>query len=150
MTDPITFSGHSSSIRHVLFANNSQIVISASEDKTIRFWDKNSKQEIKKLDFNSIPISIELSRDSKLLSICYGNYVMFWDMESMNLIKEFKIPTQVLSSTLHPDKSVFVCGGEDFKMYKYDFNNGNELGFPLFYKIFISFSINNELNLYSN
>lgn len=46
----------------------------------------------------------------------------------MNMIKEFKIPTQVLSSTLHPDKSVFVCGGEDFKMYKYDFKDGNEIG----------------------
>ena len=145
-TDPNTFSGHSSSIRHVLFANNSKTLISASEDKTIRFWDQNSKQEIKKLDFNSIPISIELSKDSKLLSICYGSYVMFWDMESMNMIKEFKVPTQVLSSTLHPDKSVFVCGGEDFKMYKYDFHNGNEIGFTSlhisskpFLKLFITF-----------
>ena len=49
-------------------------------------------------------------------------------MDSMTMIKEFKVPTQVLSSTLHPDKSVFVCGGEDFKMYKYDFHNGNEIG----------------------
>ncbi len=69
-----------------------------------------------------------MSRDCKLLSICYGSYVMFWDIDSMNMIKEFKIPTQVLSSTLHPDKSVFVCGGEDFKMYKYDFKDGNEIG----------------------
>lgn len=69
-----------------------------------------------------------MSRDSKLLSICYGSYVMFWDIDSMSMIKEFKIPTQVLSSTLHPDKSVFVCGGEDFKMYKYDFHDGNEIG----------------------
>jgi serine-threonine kinase receptor-associated protein len=111
-----------------LFANDSQTLVSASEDKTIRFWDKDSKQEIKKLDFNTIPYSIELSRDSKLLSICHGNYVMFLDMESMETVKEFKIPTQVLSATLHPDKSVFVCGGEDFKMYKYDYNNGNEIG----------------------
>ncbi len=103
-------------------------MISASDDKTVRFWDRNSKQEMKKLDFNAIPYSIELSRDCKLLSICYGSYVMFWDIDSMNMIKEFKIPTQVLSSTLHPDKSVFVCGGEDFKMYKYDFKDGNEIG----------------------
>ncbi|CAG2121587.1 unnamed protein product, partial [Medioppia subpectinata] len=125
-SDPIKFNGHSSAIRHVLFANDSRLIVSASEDKTIRFWDKTSQQEIKKLDFNTIPYSIELSKDSQLLSICYGNYVQFLDMNSMETIKEFKIPTQVLSSTLHPDKSVFVCGGEDFKMYKYDYNNGNE------------------------
>ncbi|CAG2109601.1 unnamed protein product [Medioppia subpectinata] len=74
-----------------------------------------------------LPQYIDSSDDSQLLSICYGNYVQFLDMNSMETIKEFKIPTQVLSSTLHPDKSVFVCGGEDFKMYKYDYNNGNEI-----------------------
>ncbi|XP_054160813.1 serine-threonine kinase receptor-associated protein-like [Oppia nitens] len=126
-SDPMTINGHTSSIRHVLFTNNSQLLISASEDKTVRFWDKNTKEEIKKLEFNTIPYSIELSRDSKMLSICYGNNVMFYDMESMSQLKEFKIPTHVLSATLHPDKSVFVCGGEDFKMYKYDYNSGSEL-----------------------
>jgi len=29
---------------------------------------------------------------------------------------------------MKPDQSIFVCGGEDFKIYKYDFETGMELG----------------------
>lgn len=43
-------------------------------------------------------------------------------------IKEFAVPTQVNSASLHPDCSMFVCGGEDFKMYKFDYDTGAELG----------------------
>lgn len=39
-----------------------------------------------------------------------------------------KIPTKVYSASLHPNKSVFVCGGEDLIMYKYDYISGIELG----------------------
>jgi len=43
-------------------------------------------------------------------------------------IKEFTVPTQVNSASLHPDATMFVCCGEDFKMYKFDYNTGAELG----------------------
>ena len=46
----------------------------------------------------------------------------------MELIKEFEVPTQVNSASLHPEKSVFVCGGEDFKMYKFNYSDGEEIG----------------------
>lgn len=49
-------------------------------------------------------------------------------------IKEFMVPTQVNSASLHPDCTIFVCGGEDFKMYKFDYNTGAEIG-----KIFYNF-----------
>ena len=32
------------------------------------------------------------------------------------------------SASLHPSKSCFVAGGEDFKLYKFDFEDGKELG----------------------
>ncbi len=37
------------------------------------------------------------------------------------------MPSQVHSASLHPSRSVFVCGGEDFKMYKMDYSNGQEI-----------------------
>ena len=48
--------------------------------------------------------------------------------DSFELIKEIEIPSQVNSASLHPEKQVFVCGGEDFKMYKFDYGTGVEIG----------------------
>ena len=46
----------------------------------------------------------------------------------MELINEFEVPCQLNSASLHPEKTVFVCGGEDFKMYKCNYSDGSEIG----------------------
>lgn len=38
------------------------------------------------------------------------------------------MPTKAYSASLHPNKSCFVIGGEDFKIYKFDYDDGKELG----------------------
>lgn len=43
-------------------------------------------------------------------------------------LREVKVPTQVYSASLHPDCSIFVCGGEDLKVYKFDYTTGTEIG----------------------
>jgi len=122
----ISWKGHTAAIRHALFLDNQ--VISASDDKTIRLWDKKrgSDDSIQKIDLDSIPVSIEVSPDGSILSVCAGQTVSFWSLHTLDKIKEYKTPTQILSATLHPNKSVFVCGGDDFKMYKYDYEDGTE------------------------
>ncbi|KAI1301605.1 Serine-threonine kinase receptor-associated protein [Halotydeus destructor] len=124
---PNVIKGHSAAIRHAFFVNNDKWLISASDDKSIRFWDKASGSEIKKLEFAHVPSSIELSRNGSILAICSGTKASFWDVERLDKIKEFEIPTHVLSATLHHEKPMFVCGGEDFKMYKYNFDDGTEI-----------------------
>jgi len=46
----------------------------------------------------------------------------------LELIKSFEAPTPIFSASLHPSKSCFVAGGDDFKLYKFDYENGKELG----------------------
>jgi len=46
---------------------------------------------------------------------------------SFEKIKEYQVPSTVHSASLHPSRSVFVCGGEDFKMYKMDYQTGQEI-----------------------
>lgn len=126
--DPVKISGHTAGIRNALFLNNNKWLVSASDDKTIRIWDRCSNQELIKLELNNTPSSIELSKDGTILTLCSGSMVSFWETNRIEKIKEFSIPTRVYSASIHPNKSVFICGGEDFKMYKYDFENGKELG----------------------
>lgn len=46
----------------------------------------------------------------------------------MEPIKSFDAPATINSASLHPEKEFLVAGGEDFKLYKYDYNSGEELG----------------------
>ena len=50
---------------------------------------------------------------------------------SYEKIKSFAMPMAMYSASLHPSKTCFVAGGEDFKLYKFDFEDGKEQG--LFY-----------------
>lgn len=47
---------------------------------------------------------------------------------TLEKIAEVTVPTNCYSASLHPDKKVFVCGGEDLNVYKFDFSTGEEIG----------------------
>lgn len=91
-------------------------------------WDTLSGSEVTNLKFNSTPNSIELSRDGQMLILAHGNQVELYETPSLAKIKSFTIPSQVSAASIHPDKSVFVCGGENFTLYKYSIENSTELG----------------------
>ncbi|RWS19881.1 hypothetical protein B4U80_10043, partial [Leptotrombidium deliense] len=105
---PIIIPGHSAPLRQALFVNNDKWLVSISDDKTLRFWDRLSQIEFNKVEFQSAPQGIELSRDGTILTICSGSKVSFWDVSNVEKIKEVEIPTKVNSATLHPDKKVFA------------------------------------------
>lgn len=46
-----------------------------------RFWDLTSLQEIKKLEFETQPNSLEISHNGNILVITHGHSVSFWDIE---------------------------------------------------------------------
>ena len=81
-----------------------------------------------RVEFTAHPNSLELSRDGNILTVTYGSNVAFFETETLKKMKEIIVPTKVSSASLHPDKQIFVCGGEDFKMYKFDYITGNEIG----------------------
>lgn len=124
---PTVFSGHTSGVRHVLFFRNDTHLVSCADDKSLRVWDRVSGKEVQKLDFQSIPNSLEVSRDGTIITVTHGNNVTFLDSGSLSKIREFPLPTTISSASLHPDKSIFVAGGDDFKMYKFDYTTGTEI-----------------------
>ncbi|KFM64458.1 Serine-threonine kinase receptor-associated protein, partial [Stegodyphus mimosarum] len=123
----VCLSGHTSAVKKALFLQDEKRIVSAADDKSVRFWDLTSHEEIKKLEFETQPNNLELSLNGNILVIPHGHSVSFWDVNNFEKLKTYSVPSQVNSASLHPDQSVFVCGGDDFKMYKFDFETGMEL-----------------------
>lgn len=127
-SEPKILSGHTGLIKQAIFLPNNKIIASIAEDRCIRFWESNSGQLIKKVDLSDHATSLEESADGEMITISYGKNVSFWSANTLEKIKEFTLPTMVNSASLHFDKKSFVCGGQDFKIYKLDYESGRELG----------------------
>jgi len=124
--DPLIFSGHTSNIKMSIYLDSNRI-ISASDDKTVRIWDISNQKEIKSLTYSGSPSSLHLAKSGQMIIVTHGNFVTFYNSETLEMVKEFEVPTPVFSAALHPEKNIFVCGGDDFKMYKIDFDSGAEI-----------------------
>ncbi|RNA19080.1 Serine-threonine kinase receptor-associated [Brachionus plicatilis] len=126
-TDPKVFSGHNSNIKKCILAEGSKKIISISDDKTLRVWDTVSNNQITQLNFDDIPTSIEQSRDGKMLILSHGKSVELYDLEKLEKVKFFSIPSVISAVSISPDKSLFVCGSENFTLYKYSIETGAEI-----------------------
>lgn len=120
-------SGHTSSIRHAVFLHNNRRIVSVSDDCTLRVWDRATGQEVQKIDFPTTPNSLELSRDGTTLTVAHGSSVSFFSAETLRGKRDVAIPSKCYSASLHPSNTSFVCGGEDLKVYKFDYTTGTEI-----------------------
>lgn len=123
----VVFEGHTSGLKQVLFSADNDQLISAGDDKTLRLWDARSGQEIVKTDFSSSIGGMELSRDGQTITVAHGKTVTFCDANTLEKMKAVNVPCNVYSASLLKENRIFVCGGEDLKLYKYNYDTGIEI-----------------------
>ncbi len=124
-----TFEGHESNIKQVLFADDGAgELLSCADDKTLRFWDARAGVETHRVSLGGAVGGMELSRDWQTLTVAQGTKVTFFDVATRRQIKEVEVTCPVYSASLLKEKNVFVCGGEDLKLYKFDYDTGKEIG----------------------
>jgi len=123
------FEGHTSGLKQVLFSGpgQEQTLVSAGDDKTLRLWDARSGKEVNKTEMSGAIGGMELSRDGQTITVAHGNTVTFCDSVSLEKTKEVKVPCAVYSASLLKENRIFVCGGEDLKLYKYNYDTGEEI-----------------------
>lgn len=127
---PLTiFEGHTSGLKQVLFSgpDNEQTLISAGDDKTMRLWDARTGKECRSAEMTGPIGGVELSRDGETLTVAHGNQVTFMNSFTLEKTKEVKVPCAVYSASLLKENKIFVCGGEDLKLYKYNYDTGEEI-----------------------
>lgn len=125
--EPDLLQGYKENIRAALWSEDGKYIMSGGEDKAIRLWDTRNMTEVKKVDLPQSVTSMVLSKDGSILVVTYDRTISFWNPERMELIKSFVAPTPIFSASLHPSKSCFVAGGDDFKLYKFDYEDGKEI-----------------------
>lgn len=122
------YSGHTGHIKRAFFCRDDKCIISCAEgDKRLKIWDRGCGKVIHSIEFFTCPCSIEISNDGKILTTTYGSTVSFYEIDRMTKIKEIETPCKLECASFHNEKAFFVCGGEDFKVYKFDFKSGTEL-----------------------
>jgi WD40 repeat protein len=118
---PLVLTGHKARIWSVAFSKNSQMLASASDDRTIRLWDLTQTQEepklIKVLEGHNFWVgSIAFSPDGKkLASGSYDKTIRLWDL---NHLDEDPIVLRgheqsVTSVAFYPDSKKLVSGSYD-------------------------------------
>ncbi|KAL8586963.1 hypothetical protein ACOMHN_062374 [Nucella lapillus] len=125
--EPLSFAGHTSNIKSTLFLGDGKKIISASDDKTVRLWTLETCQEIQQLTFDSAPTSVTLSPNGNTIIVTYGQRIAFYSVDTLAEIKKFEADASINSASLHQSEKFFVAGGEDFKMYKFDYETGREI-----------------------
>ncbi|KAI8485540.1 hypothetical protein Bbelb_367340 [Branchiostoma belcheri] len=125
--DPVVFTGHSNYVKDALFLPDGKRLVSGGDDKTVRMWDVASQTEVKKLEFDSIVTDMSLTKDGSILVVTNGRTVSFFNADSLEKLKSYSTPSHVYSASLNEDKGSYVIGGEDFKLYKFDYETGSEL-----------------------
>jgi len=123
----IKLEGHTGGIKQVMYSPDNKQLLSCSDDKTVRVWDTANGAQIRSFTTTDPIGGLELSREGDIITLAAGNKVIFLDAHRFEKLKEVEIPSPTYTASLHQDRDIFVCGGEDLKLYKFDFQTGLEI-----------------------
>jgi WD40 repeat protein/tRNA A-37 threonylcarbamoyl transferase component Bud32 len=130
-SDPITLKGHSSDVNAVVFAADGQKLFTGSDDKTIKAWDLNLKQELFTLTGHSGWIwAIAISPDNKMLaSGSADNTIKLWNSSTGKEIRTLKGHLSgVTSVAFNPDGKTLASGSWDKTIKLWNPLTGKEIG----------------------
>lgn len=104
------------------------ILVASAEEGVVRKFDCRANTEVQSIELSSSMVTnIDLSWDGSILTIAHGDSVTFLQCDNLKMLHSHQLSSVHYSASLHPDKSCFVVGGEDFKLRKCDYTSGSEL-----------------------
>ena len=82
---------------------------------------------MKRIDFDTPIGGVELAKEGDVLTVATGSKVIFYEAGTFEKMKEVSVSCPVYSASLNKAQDIFVCGGEDLKLYKFDYQTGIEI-----------------------
>lgn len=117
----LTLKGHSRGVRDAIFCRNDFSLLTSSYDRTVRMWDCVSGLETHSIVLPHHAKSLELHADNDIVTIAYGNSIIFVDTNNFEILSQRRMDFKVTGATLHPKKESFVCITGDGRLNKYDY-----------------------------
>jgi len=140
---------YSGTIKSIVWGADLNVLVTASDDRMVRWWDLRSRSPIAQHDLDGPVGSCELnalpSSDGSgnnggsggggggsaggVLSVAAGNSAYFFDgLDPGRLVKRIKTPYEIASVALHGGQRRFVTGGSaDTWVRVYDFDEEKQL-----------------------
>lgn len=124
---------HGGTIKSIVWGADPNTIITAAEDKKIRWWDLRQQNTIGEFTVDGVVGTCELDNTSSdgVLSVAAGRSVYFFNSPSpASLIKSIKTKYEIASVALHSGQRKFVTGGSnqnDTWVRVWDFDEETEL-----------------------
>ncbi|MEL6354748.1 MAG: AAA family ATPase, partial [Cyanobacteria bacterium J06627_28] len=126
-----TLAGHFNSVYGVSFSPDGQTVASASQDGTVKLWDRHTGKELKTLKGHSnYVIDVRFSSDGQTLATASSSdtTVKLWDLRSGEELKSLDGHSDgVKSISFSPDGQTLATASRDTTVKLWDFRSGEEL-----------------------
>lgn len=76
-TEPEVISGHTGALKDVAFLG-ADTIASIAQDQTLRLWDRRTGTQTQQVQLQSVPNSMEISKDLTIATVSHGSNVSFW------------------------------------------------------------------------
>jgi WD40 repeat protein len=125
--------GHSSGVQAVAFSPDGQTLVSASSDRTIRFWDLKTRQPSGEplTGHDSRIQAIAYSPDGKILaSGGFDNKVLLWDVATRKTVGQplTGATGAIWAVAFSPDGKTLVAGSDDKNLYVWNLATQESVG----------------------
>lgn len=115
-----TLQGHTAQVNLFSFSPNSQLIASASEDKTIKIWDLEDGSLVRTLPSNTSDINaLAWSPNGQLLAVALSNHTIeIWDLANGSLVQTLQGHATPVNAVAFSPNGTLLASASDDKIVK--------------------------------
>jgi hypothetical protein len=123
-----TFRGHSDAVTACAYAPDGARILSASDDRTLREWDRETGQELRRFEGHWGPVTAcaYAPDGARILSASYDNTLREWDRETGHELRRFQGHSEGVTACAYaPDGARILSASADGTVREWDRETGH-------------------------